>query len=68
MSYWFALYIFALATGSASIWLLTCPMVMLVLVVFISCPMMDKRSLKKRSDYKEYMDKTPQLMMWFVKD
>jgi steroid 5-alpha reductase family enzyme len=41
---------------------------MLALFVFISCPMMDNRSLKKRSDYKEYMDKTPQLIMWFVKD
>jgi len=27
---------------------------------------MDNRSLKRRSDYKEYMDKTPQLFMWFV--
>ena len=68
VSFWFGLYIFALATGSASIWLLACPMVMLALFVFISCPMMDNRSLKKRSDFKEYMDKTPQLMMWFVKD
>ena len=68
VSFWFGLYIFALATGSASIWLLTCPMVMLALFVFISCPMMDNRSLMKRSDFKEYMDKTPQLMMWFVKD
>ena len=68
VSFWFGLYIFALATGSTSIWLLICPMVMLVLFVFISCPMMDNRSLKKRSDFKEYMDKTPQLMMWFVKD
>ena len=68
VSFWFGLYIFALATGSASIWLLACPMVMLALFVFISCPMMDNRSLMKRSDFKEYMDKTPQLMMWFVKD
>ena len=68
VSFWFGLYIFALATGSASIWLLACPMVMLALFVFISCPMMDNRSLIKRSDFKEYMDKTPQLMMWFVKD
>ena len=68
VSFWFGLYIFALASGSASIWLLTCPIVMLALFVFISCPMMDSRSLKKRSDYKEYMDKTPQLIMWFVKD
>ena len=68
VSFWFGLYIFALASGSTSIWLLACPMVMLALFVFISCPMMDKRSLKKRSDYKEYMDKTPQLIMWFVRD
>ena len=68
VSFWFGLYIFAVASGSTSIWLLVCPMVMLALFVFISCPMMDNRSLKKRSDYKEYMDKTPQLIMWFVKD
>ena len=67
-SFWFGLYIFAVASESTSIWLLACPMVMLALFVFISCPMMDNRSLKKRSDYKEYMDKTPQLIMWFVKD
>ena len=68
VSFWFGLYIFAVASGSTSIWLLVCPMVMLGLFVFISCPMMDNRSLKKRSDYKEYMDKTPQLIMWFVRD
>jgi len=68
VSFWFGLYIFALASGSPSIWLLACPMVMLALFVFISCPMMDNRSLMKRSDYKEYMDKTPQLIMWFVRD
>jgi steroid 5-alpha reductase family enzyme len=68
VSFWFGLYIFALASGSTSIWSLACPMVMLALFVFISCPMMDNRSLKRRSDYKEYMDKTPQLIMWFVRD
>ena len=68
VSFWFGIYIFALASGSTSIWLLACPMLMLALFVFISCPMMDNRSLKKRPDYKEYMDKTPQLIMWFVKD
>ena len=67
VSYWFGIYIFALASGLTTIWLLACPIVMLALFVFISCPMMDNRSLKRRSDYKEYMDKTPQLFMWFVK-
>ena len=67
VSFWFGIYIFALASGSPSLWLLACPIVMLALFIFISCPMMDNRSLKRRSDYKEYMDKTPQLFMWFVK-
>ncbi len=66
--FWFGIYLFALASDSASIWLLASPLVMLALFVFISCPMMDNRSLKKRSDYREYMDKTPQLFMWYVKD
>ena len=68
VGFWFGIYIFALASNSTSIWLLSCPLVMLALFVFISCPMMDDRSLKNRSDYKEYMNKTPQLFMWFVKD
>ena len=67
VSFWFGIYIFALASGLTTIWLLACPIVMLTLFVFISCPMMDNRSLKRRSEYKEYMDKTPQLFMWFVK-
>ena len=67
VSFWFGIYIFALASGTSSLWLLTCPIVMLGLFIFISCPMMDNRSLMRRPDYKEYMDKTPQLFMWFVK-
>ncbi len=67
VSFWFGIYLFALASGETSILLLACPMLMLALFVFISCPMMDNRSLKKRSDYSEYMKKTPQLFMWFVK-
>ena len=67
VSFWFGIYLFALASGATSILLLACPMLMLALFVFISCPMMDNRSLKKRSDYGEYMKKTPQLFIWFVK-
>ena len=67
VSFWFGIYLFALASGATSILLLACPMLMLALFVFISCPMMDNRSLKKRSDYREYMKKTPQLFIWFVK-
>ena len=36
---------------------------MLALFIFASCPMMDERSLKNRKDYKEYMEKTSQLLL-----
>jgi steroid 5-alpha reductase family enzyme len=36
---------------------------MLALFVFASCPMMDERSLKNRTDYKEYMEKTSMLLL-----
>jgi steroid 5-alpha reductase family enzyme len=40
-----------------------CPTLMLALFIFISIPMMDKRSLKNRPNYKEYMDKTSSLLL-----
>jgi len=44
-------------------WTFICPTAMLVLFVFASCPMMDERSLKNRSDYKDYMKKTSMLLL-----
>ena len=43
--------------------IILCPLSMLALFVFASCPMMDNRSLENRSDYKEYMEKTSQLLL-----
>ena len=40
---------------------------MLAMFVFASIPMMDNRSLEKRSDYEEYMNKTPALIPFFFK-
>ena len=52
-----------LSSGVAPLWTLVCPLAMLALFIFVSCPMMDKRSLNNRVDYKEYMDKTSQLLL-----
>jgi len=61
--FWYGIYFMGLSTGLLPIWTILCPTAMLALFIFISCPMMDKRSLKNRSDYQEYMDKTSQLLM-----
>ncbi len=64
ISFWFGIYFMALSTGNSPLWIILCPLTMLALFVFVSCPMMDKRSLENRSDYKDYMDKTSQLMFF----
>ena len=61
--FWIGLYVIALSVENLPFWLFLAPLSMLVLFVFISCPMMDERSLKKRPGYKEYMDKTSQLLI-----
>ena len=52
-----------ISSGLAPLWIILCPLSMLALFVFASCPMMDNRSLENRSDYKEYMEKTSQLLL-----
>tara|TARA_B100001939_G_scaffold84278_2_gene71978 strand:- start:554 stop:1432 length:879 start_codon:yes stop_codon:yes gene_type:complete len=61
--FWIGLYVMALSVNDVPSWLVLSPLSMLVLFIFISCPMMDERSLKKRPGYKDYMDKTSQLLI-----
>ena len=62
--FWFGIYFIGLSAMNLY-WMLICPTIMLMLFVFISCPMMDNRSLKRRPDYREYMNSTSQLFLWF---
>ena len=61
--FWYGIYFMGLSSGLMPIWTMLCPTTMLALFIFISCPMMDNRSLKNRSDYKDYMQKTSQLFL-----
>ena len=63
VGFWFGIYFMGISSGFAPLWLIVCPLTMLLLFVLVSCPMMDERSLKNRPNYKEYMDNTSQLML-----
>ena len=63
IGFWFGIFFMSMSSEFAPFWLIICPLAMLALFVFASCPMMDERSLKNRSDYKEYMEKTSQLFL-----
>ena len=66
--FWVGLYLMAVLTVETPNWLFVSPLSMIMLFVFISCPMMDKRSLKKRPSYHNYMNSTSQLFLWFPKN
>jgi steroid 5-alpha reductase family enzyme len=63
IGFWFGIYMMGLSSGMAPFWIIICPLTMLALFVFVSCPMMDNRSLMNRPDYKDYMEVTSQLML-----
>ena len=61
--FWFGVCFIGMSSKTTPIWIIICPIIMMMLFVFVSCPLMDKRSLKNRSDYQEYMEKTSQLFL-----
>jgi steroid 5-alpha reductase family enzyme len=63
IGFWFGIYMMGLSSGMAPFWIIICPLTMLALFIFVSCPMMDNRSLMNRPDYKDYMEVTSQLML-----
>jgi steroid 5-alpha reductase family enzyme len=63
VGFWFGLCGFGLTGTNGSIFLLICPIAMLLMFMFASIPMMDNRSLENRPDYANYMKKTSSLML-----
>lgn len=64
VGFWFGLCGFGLIGTNGSVFLLICPIAMLLMFKFASIPMMDNRSLENRPDYADYMKKTSSLMLF----
>jgi len=66
--FWVGLSIFGFHFDLNSFWWLFAGSIsMILLFVFISIPMMEKRSLKLRPSYQEYRQKVSMLVPWFSK-
>jgi steroid 5-alpha reductase family enzyme len=59
---WWGLFLIALSTGWDAWWTGAGALAITIMFVFISIPMMEKRTLNRREDYREYMKKTPFLI------
>lgn len=62
VSFWWGLFFFAVAANPNHYWSILGPVVMTCLFVFISIPMIDKRMLVRKEDYRSRMENVPALL------
>jgi len=62
ISFWWGLYLFALAANPSYWWVIIGPLAMTLMFVFISIPMIEKRLMERKQDYPEYRKKVPMLL------
>ncbi len=60
--FWWGLYCFGLSANPSFWWVIIGPIMMIALFLGISIPMMEKRNLKRRSDYHLYQQSTSKLI------
>lgn len=65
VSFWWAIFLFGLAANPSFWWTIIGAISMTVLFHFISIPMIEKRHLERKKDYKEVMEKVPRWIPWF---
>jgi steroid 5-alpha reductase family enzyme len=62
ITFWWGMWLFGLAADPGWWWTAAGPAVMVLLFVFVSVPMMDRRSLERRPAYAEHMRRVPALL------
>ncbi|MEV4348598.1 DUF1295 domain-containing protein [Actinoplanes sp. NPDC049596] len=60
--FWWSMWLFALAAAPGWWWTVAGPVAMVLLFLFVSVPLMDRRSLQRRPGYAEYLRRTPALL------
>ncbi len=65
--FWWGLYLMGLAADPSYWWTVIGPLFITLMFLFISIPMIDKRSLERRPRYADHMDKVSPCIPWFSK-
>jgi len=65
ITFWWGLFLFALAADLSWWWVVIGPLAIHALFVFISIPMKDERMLGSREEYKKHMEEVPALLPKF---
>ena len=65
ITFWWGLFMFAMAADSSYWWTFAGPLAITALFVGVSIPLMDKRNLERRPGYDEHMKSISALIPWF---
>lgn len=63
--FWWGVFLFAVAAGSPPWWSVSGAIAITLLFVFVSIPMLDRRSAERRPEYRAYMKRVSALVPWF---
>jgi steroid 5-alpha reductase family enzyme len=66
--FWWGLYLFAIAAEISFYWAIIGPIFITILFYVVSIPMMEKRNLERKPEYKRYKEQTTKLIPWFQKN
>lgn len=67
LAFWWGVWVISLGNASSPWWTCIGPIAMTALFGFVSVPLLDKRSLARRPQYQDHMDKVSPLVPWFRK-
>lgn len=62
IGFWWSLWLFGLAADPSWWWTVVGPLLMVALFEGVSIPMMEKRSLARRTDFSDYQHRVPRLL------
>jgi steroid 5-alpha reductase family enzyme len=65
--FWCGLYLFALAADPSYWWTIIGPSAMVLMFIFASVPMIDRRSVERRPGYAAHMAQVSAIVPWFPK-
>ncbi len=68
ISFWWGLYLFGLAANPAYWWTVIGPLMITLMFRFISLPMIEKRMVKRRPDFKALQESVSAIVPWPSKD
>jgi steroid 5-alpha reductase family enzyme len=63
--FWWGVFLFAIASGPGNLWTIAGAAAITVLFVFISVPMLDRRSVERKPEYRDHMKRVSALVPWF---